>query len=246
MKTLKFFIMMIAAGLSSTLFYSCLDDDGYSLGDFTVRVATIVPIGETSYYLRLDDGKTLWPAAPINSYYKPQENQRAIVNYTILSDAKDGYDHWVKVNGIENILTKNIAASEGIKNDSIYGTDPVGLTDLWIGDNYLNVGFKAYFGGVKKHFINLIPSDEDDSGLVYELRHNAYDDPSPGYLQKSLVAFRLPDFDTPADAATPDSLTLSLKVKTFDGDKVYKIKFATKEGENNPRYLSEVFHEGLE
>lgn len=246
MKTVKLFLVMIGVTLSSTLFYSCLDDDGKSLDSFWIDLATVVPISDTSFYLRLDDGTTLWPAAPVNLNYKPKENQRALVNFTILSDEKDGYDHWVKINRIDDILTKDIAENEGAKNDSIYGTDPIELSAIWAGDNYLNVYLKAYFGGVKKHFVNLIPSAEDNSSLVYELRHNAYDDPSPGYLRGDLVAFRLPEFEAVPDSLTPDSTTITVKVKTFDGDKIYNIKFATKQKVRNATYFEDVFHEGLE
>lgn len=246
MKTLRFFLMIISIGLSSTLFYSCLDDDdAYSLDKFWIDIATVVPIGESNYYLRMDDGTTLWPAAPIHSNYKPKENQRALVNFTILSDAKDGYDHWVKINRIDNILTKDIAENKGAQNDSIYGTDPVAISSIWVGDNYLNVYLKAYFGGVKKHFVNLIPVDEESEEMVYELRHNAYDDPASGSLRGDMVSFRLPDFQTP-DGSAPDSTTITVKVKTFEGDKAYKIKFATKTKANYATYLNDVFHEGLE
>lgn len=246
MKTLRFFLMTIGVALSSTLFYSCLnDDDAYSLGDFWIDLATVVPINDTSYYLRMDDGTTLWPAAPINSYYEPKENQRALVNFTILSDEKDGYDHYVKINRIDNILTKDIAENLGEKNDSIYGTDPVGVSSIWVGDNYLNIYLKAYFGGVKKHFVNLIPSTDKSGGLVYELRHNAYDDPSPGYLRGDLVAFRLPDFQTPHISPASDSTTITVKVKTFEGEKFYNIKFSTKTKASNAKYFDDVFQEGL-
>lgn len=245
MKTLRFFLMLISIALGSILFYSCLDDDdGYSLDKFWIDIATVVPLNETSFYLRMDDGTTLWPAAPIYSNYKPKENQRAFVNFTILSDAKDGYDHWVKINRIDDILTKDIAENKGAKNDSIYGIDPVKVSSIWVGDNYLNVHLKAYFGGVKKHFVNLIPLDEEDGKKVYELRHNAYDDP-PGYLRGSLVSFRLPDFQTP-DGSAPDSTTIAVKVKTFEGDKIYNIKFATKTKADKATYLNDVFNGGLE
>lgn len=236
--------MIIGIGLSTSLFYSCLDDDGYSLGKFWIETATVVPLEGKSYYLRLDDGTTLWPAAPIGYYYEPKENQRALVNFTILSDSAGGYDHWIKVNRIDNYLTKEIAENLGAKNDSIYGKDPVGVASMWVGDNYLNVYLKAYFGGVKKHFINLIPSEEE--GVDYELRHHAYDDPSPGYLRGNLVAFKLPELIAPDTSLSSDSVTISIKVKTFDGDKLYKIKLASKANSGQAKYLNDIFYEGIE
>lgn len=244
MKTVKLFLMTIGIGLSSLLFYSCLEnDDANSLGKFWIDVATIVPLSETTYFLRMDDGTTLWPAATSIPYYKPKENQRAMVNFTILSDSKDGYDHWVKVNRIDEFLTKEIAENKGDKNDSIYGTDPVGIEDVWVGDNYLNVYFKADFGGTKKHFVNLIPSDDENK--IFEFRHNAYDDPGTGYLQGGLVAFNLSKLTTPDTESVSDSITITIKVKTFDGDKSYNVKFATGSTASNAKYFNDVFHEGL-
>lgn len=245
MKRVKLFLMIIGIGLTTSLFYSCLDDDdGYSLGKFWIETATVVPLDGKSYYLRLDDGTTLWPAAPIGYYYEPKENQRALVNFTILSDSAGGYDHWIKVNRIDDYLTKNIAENLGVKNDSIYGKDPVGVSSIWIGDNYLNVYLKAYFGGVKKHFINLIPSDEE--GVDYELRHNAYDDPSPGYLRGNLVAFKLPEAATPEDASASEKTMIVVKVKTFDGDKLYKIKFDSNADTSQAKFMNDIFYEGIE
>ena len=244
MKTVKLFLMTIGIGLSSVLFYSCLDDDdAYSLGDFWIDIATVVPINETTYFLRMDDGTTLWPAATDAPYYKPKENQRAMVNFTILGDSADGYDHWIKVNRIDEILTKEIAENLEAKNDSVYGTDPVEIAGIWTGDNYLNIYFKADFGGVKKHFVNLIRSKEEN--VTYEFRHNAYDDPETGYLQGGLVAFDLSKHATPDMYPPLDSVTLIIKVKTFDGDKLYNVKFATGSKAVNAKYLNDVFHEGL-
>lgn len=96
---------------------SCLDDDdSYSLGDIWIAVATVVPEGNNVYYLRLDDGDKLWPAATNYPNYQPKPNQRALVNFTILADSTQsnlgGFSHYVKVNAIHNILTKSIAKNE--------------------------------------------------------------------------------------------------------------------------------------
>lgn len=242
MKVLKIFLVTISVALSSVLFFSCLgDDDGYSLGHFWIDMATVVPLDNNSYYLRMDDGKTLWPAATNVSNYEPKENQRALVNFTILSDSLNGFDHFIKVNSIDNVLTKDIAKNLGEKNDSIYGTDPLEIVTMWTGDNYLNVYFKAYFGGEKKHYINLIPSEDEDA--VLELRHNAYDDPAT-YKRGSLVAFNLSSLED-STTISNDTILLTVKVNTFDGDKLYSIKFApsTNTG-SKAREMSDVFLEG--
>ena len=39
------------------------DDDGYSLGNFQVQMATVKVINGANYYLVLDNNKTVWPGA---------------------------------------------------------------------------------------------------------------------------------------------------------------------------------------
>lgn len=88
MKTLRAFLLVIGIALVSLTLPSCLDDDdSYSLGDIWIAVATVVPEGNNVYYLRLDNGDKLWPAATNYPNYQPKPNQRALVNFTILADS---------------------------------------------------------------------------------------------------------------------------------------------------------------
>lgn len=243
MRVLKIIFITIGLALGALLFNACSDDDGYSLGNYWIDLATVVPVGETTYYLRMDDGTTLWPAATNAPYYKPKENQRAMVNFTLLSDSQGGYDHYVKVNRIDDVLTKNMAESKGDENNTIYGNDPVEIRSIWIGDGYLNVYFRTLFGYEKTHFVNLIPSDDEDAHL--EFRHNAYDDPQ---LVKAsgLVAFNLSQLNEIIEPEGQDTITLTIKVNTFDGNKLFNVKYVPSSLANtNTKYFNDVFLEGL-
>ncbi|OUO55465.1 hypothetical protein B5F77_01010 [Parabacteroides sp. An277] len=220
MKLTRWIILMGLMAWSLLAFTSCSDEDGYDLGNFTVEVLTVVPEGNT-YYLLRDNGETLWPFASNEMDYVPSHT-RASVNYTLLSDSIPGFSHGIKVNWIENILTKNIARYEGAANDSIYGTDPVQIEAIGIGGGYLNVCFGANFGnrGIA-HYINLVPVAEKDSlPYVLEFRHNAYDDDAL-YSARGLVAFDL--------ASLPDTggedVTLTVRVHTFEGEKEYTLPY---------------------
>ena len=69
-------VLFVAIG-----FQSCDDDDGYSLGDFWVDIATVETDDNSSaYWFILDDGTTLWPAAS-DIQYLPKQGQRIILNY---------------------------------------------------------------------------------------------------------------------------------------------------------------------
>lgn len=239
---MKALIVVTGILLSSAIFTSC-SNDGYSLGDYKVEIATVKPINETNYSLILDDSTTLWPAAT-NVYYKPKKNQRAMVNYTLLSDKINEYDHAVKINDIIDILTKDITTLNTVTADSL-GNDPVKILNYWIGDGYLNVHFATNFTfGANKHFINLAKNDTVDIPNLYEFRHNAYGDLN-GMYSESYVAFNLSSMKT--DDAT--SAEFIFKVKTFEGDKETKITYnwgknaetkASVKMENIPRSISEV------
>ncbi|MDL2281633.1 NigD-like protein [Parabacteroides sp. OttesenSCG-928-G06] len=220
-------LMLLAVGIIGffPVFQSCSDDDGYSLGDYWLDVATVETWEGNANYFRLDDGTTLWPAAGYYLGHNLREGQRTWLNYTILSDNKDGFDHYVKVNGVDTILTKGISEDKGLENDSYYGTDPVKINNIWIGNGYLNVIFKFNYGGIKKHFINLLPVTVNQNPYEVEFRHNAYNDPAEAGVA-SIVCFDL--------ASLPDTegktVKLKVHVKTFDGDKTFELDYNTDKG----------------
>ena len=100
---LKYSVIFIVILCSA---FAC-EDEGYSLSDFRINIATVIPDGQQSYYLVLDNGEKLLPVSS-DVFYSPRENQRVFVNYTLLSDNNNGYDHQIKVNDIWNILTKPV------------------------------------------------------------------------------------------------------------------------------------------
>lgn len=244
MKTLKLFFVIAGIVLSSFTFSSCLDDDGYSLGDMWYSVATARPLGDDSFYFTLDGGTTLFRAAgDYYGRYYPKTPQRVQINYTILGDNYSGYDHAIKLNRLDTILTKPVAEHLGLQNDSIYGTDPVGIEEMWVGDGYLNVIFKFNLSNEsKKHFINLVKNEnESESPYELEFRHNAYED-YPAYGGRGIVAFDL--------AGLPDTegqdVTLKIKVKTFDGEQTFEKKYNSgKNTEKEPELTMNSFENTL-
>ena len=220
MRLIKFIILGIGLTLTIFLFYSCLDDDDYSSTRIWSSIATVHPLEDSkSFWLSLDGGTSLLPVSTNIPSYEPKEKQRAFIVYSILSDEYREYDHAVRILDLKSILTKPIAENMGEKNDSIYGTNPVEISDIWIGGGYLNITFEFHYGGFSVHYINLLKTDSVETPFLFEFRHHAYDD-DDRYKRKGIVAFDLSKIDT-----NGEEVELSIKVKTFEGNKNYTIRY---------------------
>jgi len=210
-----FFIVLLTVA-------SCNKKDEHSLGEFHIDIATVIPMGESGYMLVLDNGKQLWPAAT-DVFYLPTENRRVFVNYTTLSDEQGGYDHYVKVNDIWDILTKKIIEQTPQNVDSI-GDDPVTINEAWVGNDYLNIDFMFNYGGVRPHSINLVIDslhpDVTPDTLELEFRHNAYGSLSPR-LYEGFVCFDL----KPLQRTDTDSVQLTIKAKEGNGAKIFNVVY---------------------
>lgn len=219
-RKLQFAALLIII-LSSS--FACDNNDGYSLNDFRISIASVVPEAGQSYSLLLDNGKKLWPAASdIN--YRPSANQRVFVNYTILSDKIDGFDHYIKVNDIWNVLTKSVIELTEQNRDSI-GNDPVKMNNIWIGDHYLNTGFSFNYNGMKPHAINLVQNktttaSEDEDVIELEFRHNSYNSTS-NTLFNGFACFDL----RPFQREDKNSILIKVLVKEWDGEKEYEVTY---------------------
>lgn len=223
------------------------DDDGYSLDKFWVNIATVEnPNNGSAYFLTLDNGTRLWVAATNYQGYRPQTGQRIIADYTILNDKPEGstYDHDVKLNDAYNILTKGIFYITPETQDSI-GNDPIGINEIWIGSDYLNVRF--YYGAYNKvHYLSLVQdlSKEYTDGKIHlELRHNAHDDSETNRIN-GIASFLLSSLldNTVTSAST---LSLAIHVNLYgDSEKVYDFTYHYNENRTSVSDLDcEIFNE---
>ena len=220
MKGFKLFAVALATLFTVFGLSSCMDDDGYSLGDVGYSIATVVPEGN-SVHFRTDSGKKLWAVNINGAALDIVKEQRAQIFYTILSDSLNGFDHNIQIRDIDTLLTKSIAPNLGVEeNLKVYGNDEVYITDMWVGDGYLNIFFKTYFGGYgyKPHYINIIPTEGGDYEL--EFRHNAFGNPQ-NVLGMGAAAYNL---NTLPDT-NGETVKLSIKVNTFDGEKIYSLEY---------------------
>jgi hypothetical protein len=200
---------------------SC-DDNSRSLGNFRINIATVIPEGPNAYSLLLDDGTRLWPAAS-DVRYAPAPNQRVFLNYTILSEKQNKYDHYIRVNDIWNILTKPVVELNDHNRDSI-GNDPVRVKAVWVGGDYLNISFMFNYGGVRPHMINLVKNtlstQQSPNAVKLEFRHNSYQSTQPK-LYEGFACFDLKPFRTTG----ADSVKLSVKIKEWSDDTTFDVVY---------------------
>lgn len=211
--------------------FSCNNKDEYSLGEFRIDIATIKVEGENSYSLLLDNGKKLWPAAS-DIRYNAKNNQRAFVNYTLLSGEYNGFDHLIKVNDIWNILTKDIIQLTSENKDNI-GNDPIDINYIWVTNDFLNIDFLFNYGGVRPHAINLVKTElnSTDDKIELEFRHNSYNSTNTR-LSEGLVSFNLKELRQ----ADTDSVNISVKVKGWNEEKQFDLVYKYNQMDNQNIY----------
>lgn len=223
------------------IFFAACNNDDYSLEKYWIDIGTVEnPEKESAFFINLDDGTRLWTAASNFVNYRPDDGQRIIANFTILSD-KTAYDHDIKLNDVYEVLTKPIFQITPETEDSI-GNDPIKVRNIWIGNEYLNIEF-LYYGEYKTHFINLVPAEKEkpEEGNVYlEFRHNDNDD-FKTWIYKGYVSF---DIRSLKENSTLDKLILNIAVNDpSEENKVYKLEYSIKnEDDNQPQGAASAFN----
>lgn len=192
----KTILKSIIFALLLPLVYSCnnKEEDYYSLGDIYITMGLIGNNSDLDYdfVVYCDNGDTLLPMVNANSDFETHNNQRIIVNYTILDNVENSNQKfYVKINSIYEVLYKDLVELTNVNSDSL-GTDPVQIQDIWLAKNMLNIEFK-YKGNNQMHYINLCYKNVNRSNeepIELEFRHNANSDEEL-YVFDAIVTFKL-------------------------------------------------------
>lgn len=168
-------------------------------------------LGESSYQIKMDDGFTLHPKeAPFPSS-ELNDSMRLSLDYSIIDMQDSSVD--VKIHRAIEILTKPVLAYETSILDSI-GNDPIKISGYWIAHGFLNFEF-IYSGGYPvvsvKHMVNLLHHTDNSDGLLFEFRHNAFEDKRE-QLYSGVVSFPV------SNLLDNTSQPLKIKIKYRDSN----------------------------
>lgn len=217
MKKIKWLLGILLLALVPML-QSC-DDDGYSIGDFSWDWATVRATGGGGYYLEGDNWGVIDPVATSIPWFKPVDGERVVAFFNPLYDMEGGKEVQVKMEGIQELLTKEVEDMSTEEEAEEFGNDPILIYqgDMWLGGKFLNVIFRQELPRSEKHRISLVqnkmepgepgePSEPgtlnvDEDGYIHlELRYNTYEDVTD-YWGWGRVSYNLEKFfPTPKDS----------------------------------------------
>lgn len=179
--------------LIALILFSCAkNDDYYSLGDIWISLGVTYTENTLGYeyMVQCDNGDTLYPAVDYVTNGKIANQERVLVNYTVLGEINNSEQaFYVKFNDIQKILYKDVVELTDENEDSL-GNAPVAITDLWVVNDMLNIEFEYHGDGYTTHLINLSYTQKNEHPLKLEFKHNNMEDKSD-YLLKGIVSFNL-------------------------------------------------------
>lgn len=229
--------LAIALLLSAFTFQSCNDDDDTDWSQVLPNALVTVKQNGDACYLQLDDNTTLL-AQNLKSTVFGGKEVRALVNYSSTNEKSNQYNQVVHVNWIDSILTKKPVPSlaSDIENSEKYGNNIVDIVRDWVTvaeDGYLTLRFRALWGGMSPHYINLVTGVNPENPYEVELRHNQNGD-AKYRVGDALVAFNLND-------ALPDTngktVKLTIRWKSSNGDKKVDFNYCSRKAISNAKQL---------
>ena len=208
-------------------------EDGYEALYYNALV-TVKHTDSGTLYFQLDDKTTLKPYGVSDSAYG-NEQFRALINYTDRDEtptpSSDGvkFDKSVNVHRLDKVLTKQLAESQGEKDDETYGTAPVEIVNSWatiVEDGYITLVFSGYWGDVSKaHKINLVSGVESGDPYLLELRHDACDD-TVSYNATRCNGIAAFDLNSLPDTKG-ETVKLKIRFISFTGEKTVCFDYCT-------------------
>jgi hypothetical protein len=178
----------------------------------------IIHITDESVIIESDKGTMLlvndWDkiGLPLN------DGDRVIAYFTLVDKTSPaGIDLVIDIYNIEKVLFKPVIELTSEIADSI-GDDALTVYSLWLERDFLNLSF-LYYGGEKKHYINLIryPGGIPTDTIELEIRHNSNDDGGINSYN-GFVSFDLRSLQN----TVSDSMILRIKARDYSNQNYMK------------------------
>jgi hypothetical protein len=219
---LRKILMILAVVLVAVGAQSCLDDDDNDYSRIYPNAIVTMKNIDGATWFQLDDSTLLYPVNLKGDVLNKEV--RAFVNFRDAGKGEVVNDKArnVWVNWIDTVRTKSMAQAMAVDSATV-GNDPVEIVKDWstvCEDGYLTLRFRTYMSGYTQHKMNLVATSNP-----YEVRlyHDACGDRSTR-VADGVVAFRL-DKLPDTQGKTVD---LTLKWKSFSGEKSVKFKYRTR------------------
>lgn len=202
----------------------------------------------STWYIHTDYGNRLDILNDGSVNFNFSEGTRVVACYEVDGVPVDT-TYTIYLRTIMKVLTKSpvslsLLTPEETEN---IGDDPVNLVEAWFGRGYLNINFELFRNNpTVLHFINLVYDDagSSDDQLVFELRHNAFNDLA------SIYSFEIVSFDI-SSLLPEDKSKINIVIKWVDYYLVERSITATLDisdpdyGEPEPEVKEEYWNENV-
>ncbi|WP_294473996.1 NigD-like protein [uncultured Bacteroides sp.] len=216
------------------MWQSCDDNDGYSIGDFSWDWATVRTTGGGGYYLEGDRWGMIDPVTSAIPWYRPVDGERVIAYFNPLYDMEGGKGVQVKMEGVYELLTKEVEDMKTEEEAKEFGNDPIVIYegDMWLGGKFLNLIFLMEIPRTEIHRISLVQNKMEsgepvapdapetvevaEDGYVHlELRYNTYGDRTE-YRGWGRVSYNLEKFYPKEEDATTTMKGFKVTINSKD------------------------------
>lgn len=165
--------------------------------------------GGDEFSVTMDDGNRIYLRESFVNTSQLNDSSRLYMQFNIMEE-RDSCAY-VRLTYADTILTKSILPYDESILDSL-GDAPIKITHAWFAHGFLNFEFmfagRSYLDANRAHMVNLLQCSSEDNKLVFEFRHNDFND-SKDKVYIGVVSFHLDD--SIKEAAKPIDMIIKFK-----------------------------------
>jgi hypothetical protein len=155
------------------------------------RQMGVVKGNSASTFMVEGDGGLVFKVVQFPPGYEIVDGKRVIIRYSVVNSFEDQpYDYTIRIESVQNILTKNIVHVTSDEIRDTLQTDPVAISLVWVTKSFINVEF-LFKGNNRVHYFDLAldPEKQTKEGFIsLDFHHNAKGD-SKVYEYRGIISF---------------------------------------------------------